>query len=89
MNLSTAWRVRVAKRVSKIIARFPHRDYERIVEVLREFSVDPWSGDITRMRGTDNVWRRRVGNYRILYSAYPASRIVEIKEVERRTSVTY
>ncbi|MBI2405961.1 MAG: hypothetical protein HYV25_00050 [Candidatus Harrisonbacteria bacterium] len=89
MNSSAAWRVRVAKRVSKVIERFPRRDYERIIEALREFSFDPWSGDITQIKGEDNLWRRRVGSYRISYSAYPDSHVVEIKEVERRTSNTY
>ncbi|MDP3012733.1 MAG: hypothetical protein Q8M92_00735, partial [Candidatus Subteraquimicrobiales bacterium] len=60
-----------------------------IFEALREFEFDPWSGDIVKIKGEDNKWRCRVGNYRIFYSVYINPRTVDITEIERRTSSTY
>jgi len=31
---------------------------------------DPFRGDIKRLKGQPNSWRRRVGNYRIIYDLY-------------------
>ena len=59
------------------------------MEVLREFEVNPFSGDITKIKGENNKWRHRVGNYRVFYSVCPLSKLVEVKEIRRRTSSTY
>ena len=84
-----SWDVRVPKRVSKYIDHFPQKDWERIVKTLREFEVDPWQGDVIKVKGEENLWRRRTGNYRIFYSVISPDNVVEIKEIKRRTSVTY
>jgi len=89
MNSKNTWRVLVPKRVAKTITKLPLRDSGHIQSILREFENDPWVGDIAKIRGEDNKWRRRIGNYRIFYSVYSSRRIVEIKEIERRTSSTY
>ena len=89
MNWSMNWDVRVSKSVKKRVKRFYKKDCERVLQVLNEFRINPWGGDITKMDGKDNLWRRRVGNYRIFYSIQVGARAVEVKEVERRTSSTY
>lgn len=83
------WEVRIPKSVKKRIRRFPQEDRERILEALRDFVIDPWQGDIAKVGGRENLWRRRIGNYRISYSVVTGIRVVEIKEVKRRTSSTY
>ena len=84
-----AWNVHLPERVDKRIRKFPRRDNIRIVEILRSFEVDPWRGDIVKIKGHDNLWRKRVGDYRIFYSVKAEVKIVEIKEIERRGSKTY
>ncbi|MFY9462161.1 MAG: type II toxin-antitoxin system RelE/ParE family toxin [Candidatus Sungiibacteriota bacterium] len=83
------WEVRVPKRVKKVIKQFPYKDRARIIQALREFVIDPWAGDIAKISDREDVWRKRIGNYRIFYSIQIRSRIVEIKEIARRTSKTY
>jgi mRNA-degrading endonuclease RelE of RelBE toxin-antitoxin system len=88
MNLTGTWRVLVPKLVGKIVSKFPQEDRERIRKLLREFEVNPWAGDIAKLKGNENKWRRRTGNYRIFYSVFIREKIVEILEIERRTSST-
>lgn len=83
------WSVHLPERVGKRIRKFPRRDSMRIVEVMRSFEVDPWWGNIVKIKGYDNLWRKRVGNYRIFYSVKTETKTVEIKEIERRGSKTY
>ena len=84
-----SWEVRVPKGVHKQVRRLSGKDQERVLDVFRALRTDPWSGGITKIGGRENLWRRRVGNYRIFYSLHMQERIVEIKGVERRTSSTY
>ena len=46
-------------------------------------------GDIVKLGGEDNIWRRRVGNYRIKYRVSMEEKIIDIYDIERRTSSTY
>lgn len=84
-----SWQVRVPKRISKILKRFPAVDSQRIVLILKEMEFNPFDGDIAKISGEENLWRRRVGNYRLFYSVDNRLRIIEVKEINRRTSVTY
>ncbi|MBI2639807.1 MAG: type II toxin-antitoxin system RelE/ParE family toxin [Candidatus Sungbacteria bacterium] len=84
-----SWVVHIPKRVKKQIKRLPIRDRERILNALRDFVIDPWLGDIAKIGERDDLWRRRVGNYRIFYSIRTGAGVVEIKEVLRRASNIY
>ncbi len=83
------WILKVDKIVNKQIARIPALDARRINYIIRGFAENPYSGDIEKMHGQQNVWRRRVGNYRIFYELYPAEKAVNVYHIERRTSKTY
>jgi len=83
------WEVLVDDAARKYLKRIPKKDTERIDRVLREFCSDPYTGDIEKMKGEENVWRRRIGSYRILYEIIPEKRLVYIVEIKRRTSSTY
>ena len=52
-------------------------------------SLDPFSGDPVRLKGQRSTWRRRVGNYRILFDTHPQDAVVDIVAVFRRTSTSY
>jgi mRNA interferase RelE/StbE len=84
-----SWDVRVAKRVLKEIKRLPKKDAKRLLFVLEELTKDPYQGDIEKIKGEDNVWRRRIGNYRILYEVIPNKRHIYIFQIRRRTTATY
>ena len=71
----------------KGLERIPKRDVRRIYGALEMMSGDPFSGDIAKLG--DNEWRRRVGNYRILYEINVQEKLIIIHEIKRRTSTTY
>ena len=50
---------------------------------------DPFSGDIQRLKGQPTAWRRRVGNYRIIYDLYIEEWWIVVSGILRRTSTTY
>lgn len=84
-----SWDLRVDPGVHKVLQRIPRRDTGSLLAVIRLLSVNPYLGDIRKVKGFDNVWRRRVGNYRIFYKLKVSKRTVLVFRVERRTSKTY
>lgn len=84
------WELHLRKKVKKITRRFPKKDQIRITQALRELTFNPYIGDIEKIEGEENTWRRRIGAYRIFYEIYPREReIIYVFRVERRTSKTY
>ena len=80
--------MRVDPGIFKSLKRIPRHDAEAIVAVIGLLPVNPFFGDLQKMRG-ENAWRRRVGSYRIFYKIKVVERIVLVFRLERRTSSTY
>ncbi|MBU1015259.1 type II toxin-antitoxin system RelE/ParE family toxin [Patescibacteria group bacterium] len=83
------WEVLVANAAKKRLRRFPKRDAEQILSAVEQFAVSPYSGDIEKMEGEKDTWRRRVGAYRVFYEVYQSKRLVYVYDIRRRTSKTY
>lgn len=90
MSLKENWELRIRDSVYKDISKFSKKDKEKIVKVIEnELFLNPYFGDIDKIKGEDNIWRRRIGNYRIFYEIINEERIIYIFKVKRRTSLTY
>lgn len=83
------WRLQIAKRAEKALTKFPVKDQNRILAALAQMRAHPFTGDIVRLNTGRTAWRRRVGNYRIFFDVYPDHLLIDIVEIERRTSSTY
>ncbi len=80
------WDYKLAHQVVKNLKRLPRKDQERIIATLEEMKVNPFSGDLRLMQGESNLYRRRVGNYRIYFRPYLAKRLLDIPEITRKRS---
>jgi len=89
MSLSTNWDLQIDSSVFKVLKRMPRRDTEAVSGVIRLLLLDPYYGDIQKMKGEENAWRRRVGVYRIFYKIKVSEKIILVFKLERRTSKTY
>ena len=67
----------------------PLRDAERVLSLLRDKRANPYIGDVKKLRGEDEVWRNRIGAYRVFFEVFADERVVHVFLIERRTSKTY
>ncbi len=79
----------VAKPARKQLARFPAKDQARIEAALKAMLANPFSGDIVKLEGEADRWRRRLGNYRIFFAVDAVETTVAVSAISRRTSTTY
>ena len=89
MNSSESWDLRVDKTVHRQTARFPLEDKRRIFAAIESLKENPYSGDLEKLKGESNVWRRRVGSYRIFFEVYQMNHLIDVFKVEGRGSHTY
>ncbi len=83
------WELLLAGPARKALKRIPASDRGRILAALDEMEEDPFQGDIVRLKAQPTAWRRRVGNWRILFDIDPDRRLVIVHDILRRTSTTY
>ena len=80
--------VHLTNRAEKGLRKLPGSDHDRILSALEEMETDPLAGDVVKLKGTDH-FRRRVGNYRIVFSVDGEQVVVIVLDIARRTSTTY
>jgi mRNA interferase RelE/StbE len=83
------WVLQIDSAVFKVLQKMPRKEVKRLLAVIERLPLNPFSGDIQKMKGEENVWRRRVGSYRIFYELILKERIIYVYQIERRTSTTY
>ncbi len=83
------WVVLVDSSVKKKKKRLPKRDAERLTLVIKQLAINPYAGDIEKMDGEKDTWRRRIGSYRIKYEVHTSQKVVYVFDLQRRTSTTY
>lgn len=88
-NSSEAWVLQIDPAVLKALKKFPQKDMKRIVSVVNGLTTAPYSGDIQKMKGEKNVWRRRIGSYRLFFELLQEEKVIHVYHVERRTTATY
>jgi mRNA-degrading endonuclease RelE of RelBE toxin-antitoxin system len=68
----------------------PATDRGRVEAALVAMKQNPYAGDTRPLQGQfEGAFRRRVGDWRIIFPVKPALRVVLVADVARRTSTTY
>ena len=57
----------------------------RIIRRIEALKENPRPIGCRRIRGSGNLWRIRVGTYRVIYAVYPSEQIVDIVAVRHRS----
>jgi mRNA-degrading endonuclease RelE of RelBE toxin-antitoxin system len=89
MNSPVRWDLQIDPGVLKTLKKVPRQYVAVLLEVIRLLPSDPFFGDIQKMQGATNAWRRRVGSYRIFYTLDFSDKRILVFRIERRTSSTY
>ena len=83
------WDVKIAERVVKQLKRIPQKEDQRLYFILQTLSQDAEEGELEKIEGEENGWRRRIGKYRIIYEIVSKDKLIFIENIKRRTDTTY
>ncbi len=89
MNSLQNWDLKIDPSVLKTFAKIPRNYVIALNYVVKNLPSNPYFGDIQKLKGEDEAWRRRVGPYRIFYKIKIIEKVILVYKVERRTSSTY
>jgi mRNA interferase RelE/StbE len=69
--------------------RIRTEDFNRLRQCLQSLAVNPHPAGERKLKSKHNLFRIRIGNYRIIYQVRDVERIVLIAHVLRRAESTY
>jgi mRNA interferase RelE/StbE len=81
------WQVIIHRKAEKTLKRLRGEMLERTRDAIRSLAEDPRPTGYKKMSGYDNLYRIRVGNWRIIYAIEDDKLIVLVLEVAPRNSI--
>ena len=81
------WFIFITNFAKKHLAKIPKEVASQISSVIDEMRNNPLSGDFTKL--SINNWRRRVGDYRIIFQFSSRKNTIFVLDILRWTSATY
>ena len=82
---SRAYTVTVGNGAQKEIKALEHGVRFRVVRSVRSLADEPRPQGCRKLVGSQNRWRVRVGDYRVIYTVDDAGRVIEIVAVRHRS----
>lgn len=84
MPEKTVWKVVIHRRAEKVLYRLPRDVLERIRTAIHKLASNPLSEDCKKLAGYDNLYRVRVGDWRISYAVEKDRLIILVLEIAPR-----
>ena len=81
------YRIELKPSAAKALARLPVERQKRIVRAVETLAGDPRPHGVVKMAGDDNLWRVRVGDFRIVYEIHDEVLLVLVLRIGHRGDV--
>lgn len=82
-----SYTVVVAKSVQKQLDELPSDVKERIAEKIKNLADEPRPDGVVKLKGSDNEYRSRVGDYRVRYEIDDENQVVQLLQCKHRKDV--
>jgi mRNA interferase RelE/StbE len=69
------------------LRRLPQRTQDRILRGIHALADEPRPPDVAKLRATEDTYRIRVGDYRVVYEIHDRVLLVLVVEVAHRRDV--
>jgi len=81
------YKVTVKKSAAKSITKLPKNVSNRLIPSIKQLAQDPRPPGSKKLQGAEDLWRIRVGNYRVLYAIEDTIMIVDVVQVAHRKDI--
>jgi mRNA interferase RelE/StbE len=82
-----AFRIEWKKSTKKDLRKLPSLTVNRIIAAVGDLADDPFSPGVEKLAGSEQAYRIRVGDYRVIYEVVTRLELVEIQRVRHRKYV--
>lgn len=82
-----SYRIEWKPSAAKELKRLPRDVIPRVVDAVGRLAADPFPSGVAKLKGSQQTYRLRVSDYRVVYSVANDVLIVEIVRVRHRRDV--
>ncbi len=79
--------IELTKKATKELRKLHNPILKRLLEAIEKLRENPYPAGCTKLVETDNLWRIRVGDYRIVYNVSEEIKVITITRVAHRKDV--
>jgi mRNA interferase RelE/StbE len=81
------YEVRLAPAAARDLSRLDRPMQRRVATAIDRLAREPRPAGSTKLRGSDDIWRVRVGKYRVLYQVADAVLLILVIRIGHRAEV--
>ncbi len=81
------YKIEFAKHAAKQFKALPRQEQQRLKNKIDHLEIDPRPPGVVKLSGEKNLYRIRVGNYRIIYSIQDSRLLILIVKIGHRKDV--
>jgi mRNA interferase RelE/StbE len=82
-----SYAIAISKSVQKQIDNLPNDVIERVIEKIQNLASEPRPDGIVKLKGSDNEYRIRIGDYRVRYEIDDETQLIQILQCKHRKDV--
>ena len=71
----------------KFLSKLEKGNKKRVFKKIKELGNDPFPSDVKKLKGGKDVYRIRIGDFRVLYRLIPEDDIILVFKVDKRSRV--
>jgi mRNA interferase RelE/StbE len=78
------YELRLARSARKELDALPDAVLNRVARHLDALTTEPRPRGCKKLRGASDLWRIRVGNYRVIYRVDDGAQLIEVRAIRDR-----
>lgn len=81
------YKVEITTSAEKSLKKIPKKDIAKIVEAIQILAISPFPEGCRKLKGEEDVYRVRQGNYRIIYEVVENKLIILVLKIGHRKDI--
>ena len=78
--------IKIKRRAQRAWEKLPETDFRAILQALDELAKNARPGGAEKLKVAD-LWRIRLGDYRIVYSIYDSEKLIIVRRIGHRQEI--
>lgn len=81
------WQLQIERKAQKALKKIPDPYKSNIIETIDDLTSEPRPHNCTKLKGASDLWRVRVGTYRIVYQINDDQLLILVIRIGHRSDV--
>ncbi len=81
------YKIQVSGTAEKVLKKIPKKDIVKVVQAIQQLAINPFPEGCRKLKGEEDIYRVRQGNYRIIYEIEGKKLVILILKIGHRKDI--